>query len=87
MSDPLIHDCENYVVLEPGKNEIILNANDTKKWLEKWLNEFEQLPSDLEDQASISEAANRLMDTACSLEIEPGFNLQWFAVRMNPPEH
>ena len=86
MSDPLIHDCDNYVVLEPGKNEKILNAKDTEKWLEKWLNKLEQLPSDLKDQKSMSDAAKRLIDTACSLEIKPGISLQWFAVRINPPE-
>ena len=87
MSNSLIHDCENYVILEPGKEEIILSANQTKAWLEKWLKKLDKLPQDLESQTSISLAAERLIDTACSLEISSGFEIQWFAVRINSPDH
>tara|TARA_B100000700_G_C14769403_1_gene726010 strand:+ start:333 stop:596 length:264 start_codon:yes stop_codon:yes gene_type:complete len=87
MSDPLIHDCENFVVLEPGKAEKILTAHETKNWLICWLEKLERLPVDLQNQKSIESAAERLMDTACSLEMEPGFTLQWYAVRIRPPEN
>ena len=85
MSDPLIRDCQNYVVMEPGKSEQFLNAEETKAWLESWLEKLDQLPQDLRNQPSISAAAQRLIDTACDLEIQPGFTLQWFAVRLEPP--
>ena len=85
MSDPLIRDCQNYVVMEPGKSEQFLNAEGTQAWLESWLEQLDQLPQDLQNQPSIAAAAKRLIDTACDLEIKPGFTLQWFAVRLEPP--
>ena len=85
MSDPLIRDCESYVVLEPCEPEQLLSADETLIWLQGWLNQLEKLPADLQSEPSIASAAQRLLDTACDLEIEPGFNLQWFAVRLDPP--
>lgn len=87
MSDPLIRACDNYVVMEPGKPEKFLSAEETKTWLISWLKRANELPKDLQDQPSITAAANRLLDTSCDLEIQPGFNLQWFAVRLEPPAH
>ena len=87
MSDPLIHACENYVVIEPGKGEEFLNADETLIWLEKWLDQLEELPSDLKNQLTNKAAAKRLLDTACDLEIKPGFNLQWFAIRLDRPSY
>ena len=87
MSDPLIRACDNYVVMEPGKPEHFLNSQETKIWLMSWLEKLDKLPQDLQEQPSISAAAKRLLDTACDLEIKPGFKLQWFAVRLDPPAH
>ena len=86
MSDPLIHECDNYVVLEPGVSEKILNEEETKIWLANWLKTFEELPIDLKNQKSIKEAAQYLLNTACNLEIKPGLTIQWFAVRLEPPK-
>ncbi len=85
MSDPLIHACDNYVILEPNKEAKILTAKETLNWLKKWLGRLDELPEDLQDENSLKSAAQRLLDTACALEIKPGFNLQWFAVRRDPP--
>ena len=85
MSDPLIYDCDNYVVLEPGKDEVILSAERTKKWLERKLSQLEEMPADLRKFKSISSSAQHLLDTACSIEIKSGITLQWFAVRLDPP--
>ena len=84
MSNPLIRDCKNYVVLEPCQKEQFLSYKETLKWLEDWLKKMESLPLDLQDQSSNKAAAQRLLDTSCNLEITPGFTLQWFAVRLNP---
>ena len=84
MSDPLIRNFDHYVVLEPGKKEKFLTVVETSNWLESWLDKLEELPQDLQDQPSITSAAQRLLDTACDLEIKPGFTLQWFAVRLDP---
>ena len=86
MSDPLIRECDNYVVLEPGEKEKILNVEETLSWLADWIEKIEKLPKDLEDETSAISAANHLLDTACNLEIKNGFIIQWFAVRLNPPE-
>ncbi len=87
MSNPLIYECDDYVVLEPGKPERFLTSEETLKWLETWLKKLSNLPQDLQDQPSTKDAANRLIDTACDLEIQPGFTVQWFAVRLNPSDH
>ncbi len=84
MSDPLIRSCDHYVILEPSKKERILSKEETLLWLHEWLKSLEKLPADLQDKSSIKEAAQHLLDTACELEIKQGFNLQWFAVRLNP---
>ena len=84
MSDPLIRACDHYVVLEPGKPERLLSSDDTLTWLSEQLGKMSVLPSDLRDFESLSAAAERLLDTACDLELTPGLNLQWFAVRLEP---
>tara|TARA_Y100001968_G_scaffold123664_1_gene112674 strand:- start:34278 stop:34538 length:261 start_codon:yes stop_codon:yes gene_type:complete len=83
MSEPRIRDCEHFVVLEPGKPEKFLTAEETLNWLEKWLNSLDTIPFDLSKESSISDAAKKLLDTACDLEIEPGIRVQWFAVRID----
>ncbi len=85
MSDPLIRACDEYVVLEPGKEERILNQKETLEWLTDWLETLDSLPKDLLGHPSHKSAAQRLLDTACELEINPNFSLQWFAVRLEPP--
>ena len=86
MSHPLIRDCDHYVIMEPCKNEKFLTSKETLQWLESWINEIEELPQDLKSQPSSKDAAQRLLDTACDLEIKPGFTVQWFAVRLNQPD-
>ena len=85
MSDPLIRACDDYVVLEPGKAEQLLNAADTLTWLSDWLRTMDSLPADLQDLPDVASAAQRLLDTACDLELSPGVSLQWFAIRLEPP--
>ena len=85
MSDPLIRACDNYVVLEPGKPEQLLDVPNTLAWLSRWLQTMDQLPADLAGLSSVEAAAQRLLDTACDLELSPGVTIQWFAVRLEPP--
>jgi hypothetical protein len=85
MSDPLIRACDDYVVLEPGKPEQLLDVPNTLAWLSRWLQTMDQLPADLADLSSVEAAAQRLLDTACDLELSPGVSIQWFAVRLDPP--
>ncbi len=85
MSDPLIRACEDYVVLVPGAPERLLSERDTRLWLYEWLERMESMPRDLQSQPSLEAAVDHLIDTACELEVKPGFVLQWFAVRLEPP--
>ncbi len=82
MPDPLIRELDNYVVLEPGKEQEFLSSKDTLQWLYNWLKLLNELPEDLKKKSSLEEAARHLLDTACDLEIERGFTIQWFAVRL-----
>ena len=85
MSDPLIRACDDYVVLEPGKPEQLLDVPNTLAWLSRWLQTMDQLPAGLAGLSSVEVAAQRLRDTACDLELSPGVTIQWFAVRLEPP--
>ena len=85
MSDPLIREMDNYVVLVPGESEQFLDKEQTLVWLQSWLNNLDSLPLDLAYKSSIAEAAQYLLDTACSLEIKSGFTVQWYAVRLELP--
>ena len=61
MSDPLIREMDNYVVLVPGESEQFLNKEQTLIWLQSWLNKFDSLPLDLACKSSIEKAAQHLL--------------------------
>jgi hypothetical protein len=46
---------------------------------------MEPVPADLLGLPSPGLQAQRLLETACELELEPGLTIQWFAVRIEPP--
>lgn len=73
------------MVLEPAAAERILTAAETLGWLQEQLAGLAEAPADLRDLPSRAEQAERLLDTACQLELEPGRSVQWFAVRLEPP--
>ena len=83
----MIRACDHYVVLEPGKAEQLLSTPETLTWLSEHLGTMEALPDDLVGQPDVASAAQRLLDTACDLELTPGVSLQWFAVRLEPPNN
>ena len=85
MSDPLLRELDHYVVLEPGGAERILTAADTRGWLAAHLGRLERPPADLQGLGGAEHQAQRLLETACELELEPGLAIQWFAVRLEPP--
>ena len=73
------------MVLEPGEPQQLLSSADTLTWLSGLLRKLDALPADLADQPDLTAAAQRLLDTACDLEISPGVTVQWFAVRLERP--
>jgi hypothetical protein len=85
MSDPLIRALDHYVVLEPGAGERILTAAETLAWLAGHLEALADLPADLAEVPGAEARAERLLDTACELELAPGRTILWFAVRLEPP--
>lgn len=85
MSDPLLRELDHYVVLEPGGEESILTADATCTWLARHLASLQVPPEDLADLRDDEARAQRLLETACELELEPGLSIQWFAVRLEPP--
>jgi hypothetical protein len=86
MSDPLIRERDHYVVLEPGRGEQLLSEAETLAWLESRLAALAEQPADLRDLADGPARARRLLETACELELEPGMSVQWFAIRLEPPQ-
>jgi hypothetical protein len=85
MSDPLIRELDHYVVLEPGRPQELLSAADTLDWLRQQLQRLSVVPADLAALPDAEARAQRLLETACELELEPGMVVQWFAVRLEPP--
>lgn len=73
------------MVLEPAGEERILTAAETLAWLMAQLMSLEQVPADLAALATPMDQAQRLLETACELELAPGLSIQWFAVRLEPP--
>ena len=85
MSDPLIRELDHYVVLEPGKPEQLLSVAETLAWLEQQVSSLESIPEDLSGLVTTADQAQRLLETACELELQPGVTVQWFAIRLEPP--
>ncbi len=85
MSDPLLRELDHYVVLEPAAAERILSAAETLEWLATQLAALDNPPADLLDLPDNRARAERLLETACALELGPGRTIQWFAVRLEPP--
>jgi hypothetical protein len=85
MSDPLLREMDHYVVLEPAGEEAILSARETLDWLAGHLSSLPSPPADLAHLSTVEARAERLLDTACELELTPGKAIQWFAVRLERP--
>ena len=73
------------MVLEPAAAERILSAAETLDWLEAHLAGLASPPADLRDLADNRVRAERLLETACALDLGEGRTIQWFAVRLDPP--
>ncbi|MCP9792599.1 chlororespiratory reduction protein 7 [Vulcanococcus limneticus Candia 3F8] len=85
MSAPLIRELDHYVLLEPARPQQLLSAAETLDWLAAHLDRLDPLPSDLAALPDSRARAERLLETACELELTPGEVVQWFAIRLEPP--
>lgn len=81
----LYSDSENYVLIEPGRDEEFVNLEELRArlrtWLENWPGNI--LPADLARYSNLDEAVTYLVDSACELDVGDGSGtVQWFEVRL-----
>jgi Protein CHLORORESPIRATORY REDUCTION 7 len=78
-----MYDEQMYVWLEPGQPEKFLTTIELLEQLKEILCQRQHdLPRDLKHIPSIEAQAQRLLDTACDLDVGPDQYLQWYAVRL-----
>jgi Protein CHLORORESPIRATORY REDUCTION 7 len=84
MSDPLMYQQDNFVVLETNLTEQILTAPELLSKLKAVLAQISaaDLPRDVQKFTSIEAQAQYLLDSSCELDLGPGQYLQWYAVRL-----
>lgn len=83
MPDQMMYQQDDFVVLEPNRDEQFLTAAELLAKLKLVLSQNQQqLPQELHQFDSIDAQAKYLMDTSCDLVLEPGQYLQWYAVRL-----
>ncbi|MEN9231579.1 MAG: chlororespiratory reduction protein 7 [Thermostichus sp. DG02_5_bins_236] len=74
----------HYVLLMPGLPEQFLSSEELQEFLEQLLQEHPHLvDADLARYPTLQAQAQRLIDTACEVEVTPGETLQWHPVRLN----
>lgn len=74
---------DHYVLLLPGEPEQILSAAELTEQLKKWVVQYaDSLPLDVAQQQGPEAQAEALRDGSCELELEPGRNAQWYAIRL-----
>lgn len=76
---------DNFVLLEPDEDETFVSQIELKEKLRPYLENWpgKSLPDDLASFASIDEALDYLVGTACELQLGAGQGtIQWFEVRL-----
>ncbi len=83
MTDSLMFQEDEYVMLTPGQPEEILTAAEMLSKLEATLvaNSID-LPTDVSSKISIATQAAYLLDNYCELDLDNGQYLHWYAVRL-----
>jgi len=84
MSNPLIRESDQYVLLEPDSKEKIVSKQEAILWLKNWLSktETQTIYQNIEDPDQ--EFFEELLDSTYELEIKLGYVIKWFAVRIEP---
>jgi len=83
MSNPLIRSVEHFVLLEPDKKEIIVTRDEAINWLRNWLKKTDSTTIDQNMDFEKVEHIAKFLEDTCELEVENGYTIQWFAVRVN----
>ena len=83
MSNPIIRSTDHFVLLEPQKKEQIVTKEEAIIWLKDWISRVNvstiYQTQEFKDEKDIAV----FLENTCELEIEPGYKVKWFAVRLN----
>ena len=83
MSSTSMYSEDHFVLLLPGEAEQILSAAELTEQLKVWVVQCaEALPLDVAHLQGVDAQAEALRDGSCELELEPGRNAQWYAIRL-----
>ena len=83
MSNPLIRSIDHFVLLEPNKKEEIVSKEDAIIWLKDWISRVNVSTIYQTEEFKNEENIADFLENTCELEIEPGYKVKWFAVRVN----
>ena len=84
MSNPLIRSVEHFVLLEPEKKEEIVTKEEAIKWLKQWLLKIDSSTINQNEDFEKEENLEDFLENTCELEIQQGYTVRWFAVRIDP---
>ena len=84
MSNPLIRSVDHFVLLEPEKEEKIVNQEEAILWLKGWLTKVDLPTINQNEDFEKKEYILNLLEDTYELEIKPGYVIKWFAVRVDP---
>ena len=84
MSNPLIRSVEHFVLLEPDKKEIIVSREEAIKWLRNWFKKIDITTINQNENFEKEETLSKFLEDTCELEVNSGYVIKWFAVRIDP---
>ncbi len=83
MASTSMYSEDHFVLLLPGEAEQILSATELTAQLKAWVVQYaDALPQDVARQQGVDAQAEALREGSCELELEPGRNAQWYAIRL-----
>ena len=84
MSNPLIRSEDHFVLLEPDKKERIVSREEALKWLRDWFKKIDIKTINQNEIFEKEETISKFLEDTCELEINSGYIIKWFAVRIDP---
>lgn len=83
MASTSMYSEDYFVLLLPGEAEQILSVAELTAQLKEWVVQYaDALPLDVARQPDVDAQADALREGSCELELEPGRNAQWYAIRL-----
>ena len=84
MSNPLIRSEDHFVLLEPDKKERIVSREEAIKWLRDWFKKIDTTTINQNEIFEKEETLSKFPEDTCELEVNSGYVIKWFAVRIDP---